>query len=208
MSGSVETLESGKTDVGPVDIILEDSLISDGIRDPRSIATNNEFIPHGTYKALLNKNDCVIEIHEDFRDKDGDIPEVVGPIVTRYIENIRKEMINRFITKNPLRLIGYGTDGYEYYSDGNSYTELHGESIFGCGSPFSIADVPEIFNEMYPISIKDRRGKTVFGHEENENVTFFRETFERPTQLSIEALKVLDWLGGLDKRFVEKRGQL
>jgi hypothetical protein len=208
MSGSVETLESGKTDVGPVDIILEDSLISDGIRDPRSIATNNEFIPHGTYKALLNKNDCVIEIHEDFRDKDGDIPEVVGPIVTRYIENIRKEMINRFITKNPLRLIGYGTDGYEYYSDGNSYTELHGESIFGCGSPFSIADVPEIFNEMYPISIKDRRGKTVFGHEENENVTFFRETFERPTQLSIEALKVLDWLGGLDKRFVEKRGTL
>ena len=105
-------------------------------------------------------------------------------------------------------MIGYGTDGYDYYSDGNSYLELHGESILGCGSPFSIADVPEIFNEMYPISIRDRQGRVVFGHEENENVSFFRERFERPTQLPLEAIKVLDWLGGLPQRFIEKRGTL
>ena len=208
MSGSKQMIVYGESDVSPIQNMLEDSLLNDGVKDPRSMSGNSEFIPNGTFKSMFNKNDCVIEIHEDYRDKDGDIPEVVGPIVTRYIENVRKEMINRFITENPLKLIGYGTDGYEYYSDGNSYTELHGESIFGCGYPFSIADIPEIFNEMYPVSIKDKQGRLAFGHDENENVSFFRETFERPTQLPLEAIKVLDWLGGLPIRFVEKRGTL
>lgn len=207
-SGSQLRPETTETDVGPSDLILESSMESEGVRDPRSVGGNSLFNPHGSVKALLNKNDCVIEIHEDYRDKDGDHPEIVGPVVFNYIEKIRYNMIEKFRTTTPLKMIGYGTDGYDYYSDGNSFTELHGETILGCGKSFSIADIPEIFNEMYPNAIRNSGNNLIFGKDENENVTFYRRTFERPTQLPLEALKVLDWLGGLPTHFIEKRQTL
>lgn len=177
---------------------------SEGITDERIIGGNSTIYPRGTLKSLLNVNDCVIEVHENYRDKDGNIPEYVGPIVENYHESVRKNMMSRFFTSSPLTSIGYGTDGYEYYSDGNSYLELHGESVFGCGPKFSFADIPEIFNDLYRQPVPNV-GPIKFGQDERFDVKFYRKTFERPTQIPLATLKILDWLTGLPARLTEDR---
>lgn len=199
-----------ETSVESPSILLYNIKQNDQVSDPRSLGGNNLLFPRGTWKSLLNKNNCTIEIHEDYRDKDGDIPEIVGPIMTQYMEDLREKTMNRFFTNSPLELIGYGTDGYDYYSDGNSYLELHGDSIFGCGKSFSIADIPEIFNEMYPVAIRDGGGRILFGKDESDDVTFYRKTFERPTQISKSVLDILKFVfpNSIPASLLEKRGLL
>lgn len=117
-----------------------------GVKDPREFISDNYEIPMGTLQVRYNEKTCTYDIFPALRDKDGDIPEPIGPILSSYFENVRKNMMTRFgITSTPLQLIGSGSDGYRYYSDGNSYVELLGEAVFGCGDPLSFGlDIPEV----------------------------------------------------------------
>lgn len=159
-----------------------------GLSDPRTIAGNDLIHPNGTLKALLNTEECVIEIHQSYRDKDGDIPEHIGPYLDKYMEDLRRDMIDTFFTGTPLVSLGHGSDGLDYYSDGNSYIELHGQSIFGCGMSFSIADIPEIFNELY------RHKVGSFGDQERYDVNYYRKIFEKARYVPSSALRMNRWL--------------
>ena len=221
VSGS--TLYEGVSDNDVFSIQLLNERVSEdlGIRDPRTLLGNSLVLPNGTLKNIVNSNECYVEITDDYRDKDGDHPEYVGPIVVNYQENLRKKMMNTFFTDSPLLFLGHGSDGYEYFSDGNSYLELHGESVFGCGEKFSIADIPEVFNAMYPQPIYKsvnifgglftRDGELIFGKSESEDVKFYRRTFERMTNLPQSLIKTAeDWLGedAIPARLKEERGTI
>lgn len=150
----------------------KDRNLEAGIIDPRENLNELSEIRRGFLKYVKNISTCTLDVYANFRDKDGDIPELVGPIVSKYMENIRGATLSTFnVAESPLLFTGYGSDGLAYYSDGNSYLELHGESLLGCGKKFTFADIPEIFTEMY---------STV----ERPNVETYRYVIERSTQYS------------------------
>lgn len=197
-------ISDDENDVTAIDLFKDYRLGQSGIIDPRDFYGNNFVLPRGTIKGIHNIKKCTIDVHFSLRDKDGDRPEPVGPIVTRYMEDLRNSMMKVFGTPNPLKLIGYGTDGNEYYSDGNSYTELHGESIFGCGKPFTIADVPEIFTEMYPVKV-DHPIYGKYGKDENDFVKNYRVSIERPSDFPSWMMSALDWLIDMPAKFTDPR---
>lgn len=116
------------------------------IRDPREFTGENYDIPAGMVYALYNTQTCTYDLYPALRDKDGDIPEPIGPVLSYYFDRTRKNMIERFgVLDSPLKTLGTGSDGYYRYSDGNSYVELLGEAVFGCGDPLSFGlDIPEV----------------------------------------------------------------
>jgi hypothetical protein len=124
--------------------------IISGYRDPREISGDNYDLPNGILHAVYNNKTCTYDIIPALRDKDGDIPEPIGPVVSSYFSQIRKNMMERFgVLTSPLLNIGTGSNGYSYYSDGNGYVELIGESAFGCGDPLSFGlDIPEVVVEI------------------------------------------------------------
>lgn len=164
-----------------------------GAIDPREISTNTSYAEKGTIKFIKNNNECTLDVYPNFRDKDGDVPEIVGPVVAEYLENVRAQFINDFNTPIPLRLIGVGSDGLDYYSDGNSYIELHSEAVFGCGEPFGFSDIPEIFTEMYP-TISEING-TRRGFSERKDVELYRFVVERSSKISGLLLSLIQLIG-------------
>ena len=121
-----------------------------GVRDPREFISDTSQIPAGLVHFLKNEKTCTYDVFPATRDKDGDIPEPIGPLLAYYFYNTRESMVNRFgLTESPLKYLGIGSDGYARFSDGNSYTELLGEAVFGCGDPFSFGlDIPEVVVEI------------------------------------------------------------
>lgn len=117
-----------------------------GYRDPRELFAENAITPNGIVHVRLNHKTCTADIYPALRDKDGDIPEPIGPAVSNHFKNVRKRLNDMYrLNKNPLIDMGMGEDGYVYYSDGNSYQELLGETVIGCGDPISFGiDIPEI----------------------------------------------------------------
>lgn len=205
-SGTIQysSLSNDENDVLVLDLIKDEFLHSSGVVDPRDFSGNSFTLPRGAIKGVHNIKKCTIDVFRSFRDKDGDRPEIIGPIVTKYMEDLRISMMQVFGTPNPLKMIGYGSDGYEYYSDGNSYTELHGESVFGCGKPFTIAEVPEIFTEMYPVKV-DNSFYGKYGKDENDFVKHYRTVIERPSDFPAWMSTAMDWLITMPAKFTDSR---
>lgn len=82
-----------------------------------------------------------------------------------------------YVSEPILKEIGCGTDNLVQYSDGNSFKELLGESVFGCGDLISLISIPEVFVEMY-------------NKNEYQETKKYRREIERPSSLP-------DWLGDL-----------
>lgn len=154
-----------------------------GVIDPRESLSEISNVPRGVLQFIKNKETCTLDVYPNFRDKDGDVAELVGPELSKYIEVMRASLMDRFFVKSPiLTTIGNSSDGLYRYSDGNSYLELHGESIFGCGKRFALSDIPEIFTEMYSTS-------------EKLNVERYRFIIERGTQYQNLVLNLSSALG-------------
>jgi len=144
--------EVDSTDLTFVKHNFQSELITDGIRDPREPNPTSKDLQKGILNIVYNCNTCDAEAVPKFRDKDGDIPEFVGPIVENYIQQIRYNIHNVFGIRGygkQLLELGCGTDGLTQFSDGHSFIEYIGESAFGCGDKISIISVPEFFVEMY-----------------------------------------------------------
>jgi hypothetical protein len=140
-----------------------------GIVDPREIGLDNNTYPAGLLHILFNKNNCSFDVFPAMRDKDGDIPEPIGPVLSYYMENVRRDMYRFYnipFNNQLLKPIGTDTLGYERYSDGNSYKELLGESVLGCGDELSFDKIPEILVELYP-------------KNENSDVKSYRSEIEK-----------------------------
>lgn len=142
-----------------------------GVLDPREISLENKTIPTGILHQMYNYKTCTLDVLPALRDKDGDIPEPIGPLLSYYMENIRSDIKMRYHISDDdriLKTLAVGSDGYTRFSDGKSYKELLGESVLGCGDLFSFDMIPEVFVEMYPLT-------------ENYFVKTYRKKIERPT---------------------------
>lgn len=142
-------------------------------KDPREGILDNISFPSGVLHAKKNRKTCTIDVFPAFRDKDGDIPEIIGPIVSNYMEDIRIRLQSQFYLDKDdriLKSLGTGSTGYTYYSDGHSYKELLGEAVMGCGDPISFHTIPEIFVEIYKPN-------------ESEWIKEVRRVIERPTSM-------------------------
>lgn len=126
---------------------LEESLFNQ--RDPREPFLESYSGKNGIILVRKNDKNCTLDIYPALRDKDGNIPEPIGPAMSNYFKNTRKTIASLYaIQNNILQNIGTGSDGYEYYSDGNSYVELLGEGVLGCGDQISFGlDIPEVRSE-------------------------------------------------------------
>lgn len=121
-----------------------------GQRDPREPFMESYTSKNGIIHLRINRKKCTADVYPALRDKDGDIPEPIGPAMSNYFKNVRKRISSLYgIDGAILTNIGSGSDGYDYYSDGNSYVELLGETVIGCGDPISFGlDIPEIRSEI------------------------------------------------------------
>lgn len=176
-SGATQTFDPNITIPGYVQDPIEDNSnmlrtfhqsleAGTNIRDPREFGLDTKSSPAGYYHVLFNKKTCSFDVFPALRDKDGDIPEPIGATVAYYMEDIRRQIAERFYlpsSDNVLKTLVTGSDGYLRFSDGKSYKELLGEAILGCGDYFSLDKIPEVFVELYPVNerqeVKDYRMK-------------------------------------------------
>ena len=126
-------------------------------RDPREPFLESYTGKNGLLYVKRNRKRCTNDIYPAFRDKDGDVQEVIGPAMSNYFKNVRKSLSSLYgIEGEILKSIGTGSDGYGYFSDGNSYIELLGETVLGCGDQISFGlDIPEIRAESI-LNIEDK----------------------------------------------------
>jgi hypothetical protein len=185
-TGTTKTLDSNVNIPGYVQNPIEDnslilrtfeqglSVIAN-IRDPRELGLDIKSNPAGYFHVLFNKKTCSFDVFPALRDKDGDIPEPIGPTVAYYMEDIRRQISQRFYLPQEdsvLKTLSTGSDGYLRFSDGKSYKELLGESVLGCGDYFSFDKIPEVFVELYPVN-------------ERQEIKDYRRIVERPTALPV-----------------------
>lgn len=108
------------------------------IRDPREPFGDNINNPKGIYRAYVTE-DCQTKIFPAYLKKDGDIPELIGPLRANSVEQYRKFLKDDIgYHYKSLRFIGNDYSGFPQFSDGKSFIELATTSAYG-GSLFSIA---------------------------------------------------------------------
>jgi hypothetical protein len=101
------------------------------IRDPREILNDNLQIPQGTLQAQFLDN-CYLSITPNTLDKDGNIPEPVGPSRAHNLERIRKILqTNFYFYDKTLFRTKIKKNGIQEYSDGKSFREYAAPSSIG-----------------------------------------------------------------------------
>jgi hypothetical protein len=101
------------------------------IRDPREILNDNYQIPQGTLNAEF-VNNCELVVLPNILDKDGNIPEPVGPSRSHGVERTRKYLqTNFYFYDKTLFRTRKNKDGIQEYSDGKSFREYAAPSSIG-----------------------------------------------------------------------------
>jgi hypothetical protein len=101
------------------------------IRDPRELYSDNINIPSGILQSYLI-DDCELKVIPSYLDKDGQIPEPVGPHRVYNLQEIRDYLyVNYKFSDKTLFEMGKDENGIRKYSDGKSFREYAGTSAYG-----------------------------------------------------------------------------
>jgi len=102
------------------------------IRDPRQIYNDNINIPSGILRAYLNDDKCTATVIPAYLNKDGQIPEPIGPHREYNNEEIREYLQSNYgFYDKTLFEIGKNQNGIMQYSDGLSFREYTSTSAWG-----------------------------------------------------------------------------